>query len=207
MKLKINKGYAVAENRTDVREYGTDHYELLKSYEDKAICREITDGRIKLVSKYCRYSNILDVGCGTGYFIKKYSAKTRYFAFGYDVLKKTVKWLKQESRYIDPYEYLPEFIDGITLWDVFEHLPEPTELLKTIRRKKYLFLSIPIFGEITEEAIKASKHYRPKEHLFYFSYPGLVEYMKDAGFDLIEMQDFEIKAGRESIYSFVFQKY
>ena len=54
--------------------------------------------------------------------------------------------------------------------------------------------------------IKNSKHYRPNEHYYYFTSYGLINYMKDSDFDLIKLDDFETKAGREEILTFVFVK-
>jgi len=60
----------------------------------------------------------------------------------------------------------------------------------------------PIFPDLT--AIRASKHYRPGEHLYYFTEDGLVRWMALHGFLLRERNDFETRAGRDSILSFAF---
>ena len=57
-----------------------------------------------------------------------------------------------------------------------------------------------------QKAIMESKHYRPREHLWYYSHRGLVNNMSDAGFDFITVDNYEIEAGREDIYSYVFKK-
>jgi SAM-dependent methyltransferase len=206
MKLIIKDGYAMAANMDNIRAYDNEHWDLLKSYEDQPICKAITKGRIDLVKSYCRYQNILDIGCGTGYFIKKYTEKTSYLAYGFDILQNTITELKKHYLYINPYDYIPAFIKGVCLWDVMEHLPDPMKLLDLIPKNVYTFISMPIYEEITQEAIIKSKHYRPNEHLHYWSDNGLIEYMSKAGFDCLEKQDFETKAGREDIYTYVFKK-
>ena len=102
MKLIIKNGYAVAENLEDIRLYGNAHYDLLKSYENQPICKAITKGRINLIKKYCRNGDILDIGCGTGYFMKKFTEKTGRKAYGYDILPQTEEALFLENLYINP---------------------------------------------------------------------------------------------------------
>jgi SAM-dependent methyltransferase len=206
MKLMINdsKDYAYAENTTDIRPYDTDHYNLLKSYENKPICTRITHGRIAIVEKYCKYTNILDIGCGTGHFMRYYHDTVQCFVYGYDVLPDTVKWLQDNNMYIDPNNGIPKHIMGITMFDVIEHIPDPKKLLVKFPKNSYYICSVPIIENI--DNIKQWKHYRPKEHFHYWTLGGFINYMIENGFECLEHDDFEIKAGREDIRTFVFQK-
>ena len=56
-------------------------------------------------------------------------------------------------------------------------------------------------------AVRASKHYRPGEHLLHFTEEGFVAWMRMHGFQLLECSDFEMQAGRESILSFAFRRF
>ena len=209
MKLIIKNGYAVAENVNDIRVYGNAHWELLKSYEDSDICKKITAGRIKLVTKYLKGKDkeIFDIGCGTGYFMRKYMEKTKQKAYGYDILHKTEEWLFLNNYYLSPFiGKIPSPIMGVTMWDSLEHFPEPRKVLDSICEGMYTFISMPIYKKITKKAIMESKHYRPREHLYYWSHRGLVNYMDILGFEFKYVDNFEIEAGRQDIYSYVFKK-
>jgi hypothetical protein len=141
----------------------------------------------------------LDIGIGSGEFIKESKIKV----FGFDINKYAINWLIKNNIYINPYESMPK-VCGLTFWDSLEHMPRPTELLSLVKKNQYVFISMPIFNNISD--VKSSKHYRPNEHYYYFTCKGLNNYMNDLGFKLIEIDDFETHSGREDILTFVFQK-
>ena len=130
--------------------------------------------------------------------------QTPITGYGYDVNPRGIAWLRERHLFVDPYDYLPTEIEGLTFWDSLEHLPEPADLLARLRVGMYAFVSLPIFSDLSRLA--ESKHYRPGEHFHYFTHEGLLRYMSEQGFDLLESNAFETVAGRERIETFVFRK-
>jgi hypothetical protein len=112
-----------------------------------------------------------------------------------------IEWLKRNDLWA---ENLGHFA-GVTMWDVLEHLQVPELYLRQIQLHASLFVSIPVFYALG--AIRLSRHYRPGEHLQYYTEDGLVDWMEQHGFRVRERCDFEMQAGRESILSFAFQRY
>lgn len=189
-------GVAYQKDMTNLVCYDEAYYNRCLSYEDQEIALKINSGRIALVNKYVSpMGRVLDVGIGSGEFIKK-----RPHTFGCDVNPVAIEWLKRNDLWS---QHLDEFA-GCTFWDVIEHVPKPEQYLGQIRLHSYLFTSIPIFYGLG--GIRLSKHYRPNEHLYYFEERGFVAWMAMHGFMLLETQDFEIQAGRESILSFAFKR-
>lgn len=180
-------------------DYGAEYYEKYINYESTEIAKKLNAGRTKITELYC--DSILDIGIGSGEFIK--CSNFEFGIFGFDINPVAVEWLKSNYLYKNPYEDMPP-VDGLSFWDSLEHIPNPNELLSLMRKNQYAFISIPIFEDLKK--LKSSKHYRPNEHYYYFTKDGLVKYMKDSNFKLIEIDDFEIKAGRQDILTFVFQK-
>lgn len=177
--------------------YGADYYEKYVKYEATDIATKLNEGRTSITEKYC--NSILDIGIGSGEFIKS----SRIKVFGFDINPVAVQWLKDQNLYYNPYDNMPD-VGGLSFWDSLEHIPNPNQLLSLLRQNQYAFISIPIFKDLGK--VKESKHYRPDEHYYYFTKEGMVKYMTDSNFNLIEIDNFEIKAGREDILTFVFQK-
>jgi hypothetical protein len=177
--------------------YDTHYFEHYIRLENTDIAKKLNSGRTNLTQKYC--NSVLDIGIGSGEFIKE----SKIAVFGYDINPVAVRWLRQSGIYRDPYTEMPK-VDGLTFWDVMEHIPNPTSLLSKIRSGMYVFVSIPIFTDLTR--IKKSKHYKPNEHYYYYTSGGLIKYMTDSGFKIVEMSDQETRAGREDILTFVFCK-
>jgi len=140
---------------------------------------------------------LVDVGIGSGAFIERRSAQRT--TWGYDVNPAGVKWLEERKLFVDPYR-TP--FDAMTLWDVLEHIPYYPPLLANVR--KWLFVSLPIFRDA--EHVLRSKHFRPTEHCFYFTQPGLVYAMKLCGFALVSESNIETELGREDIGTFAFKR-
>jgi SAM-dependent methyltransferase len=185
--------------------YDLDYFQKYQRYENSPIARAINRGRIKLVQKYCGQSAIIDIGIGSGEFLRV-NDQTRgaHAAYGFDVNPYAVELLNEENRFINPYLGIPEVFGGMTCWDSLEHLRNPDVLVKCLHPGQHLFLSLPIFFDLRR--IRESKHYRPNEHFYYFTERGLVRWLREFGFELLERSTFEIVAGREDIYSYAFQR-
>jgi len=189
-----HRGIAYQRNQADLVEYGQDYFNMCLDYEDKEIALKINAGRSDFVRDFTQME-VLDIGIGSGEFIKKFEN-----AVGYDINPTALKWLRENDKFQPNFEKMTAF----TMWDVLEHVPEPAQYFKQMQSDSYLFVSMPIFTDLTK--IRESKHYRPNEHLYYFTAKGFKGYMALHGFRLIGQDDFETNAGRESIHSFAFKK-
>ncbi len=188
-------GVAYQADESQLVDYGEDYFEKCRGYEGQAIADRINAGRIAFVLRHFGPGRVLDVGVGSGEFIKR-----RPHTFGVDVNPAAVRWLKESGRWADNLDCFGAY----TFWDVLEHVPEPETYLRHVYLRSFLFLSMPIMQSL--DHIRESKHYRPGEHLYYFEESGLVEWLACHGFVLLEASDFESAAGRESIRSFAFKR-
>lgn len=192
-----DEGIAYQRDRATVVDYGADYFDKCLGYEDQDIARKINAGRITLVNRHVGLNAVLDVGIGSGEFIKKRGGKT----FGVDVNPVAIDWLIRQGLWA---ERLDEFA-GYTFWDVLEHVETPETYLRHINLHAFLFTSVPIFADLN--AIRSSRHYRPGEHLYYWTEAGFIRWLGMHGFLLLERQTFEMDAGRENIFSFAFKRY
>ena len=161
------------------------------------VAEELNEFRTRLVNSYVD-GTVLDFGVGAGQFMR-----WRGNCLGYDICPKSVAELRRGKFFFDPYkEDLDErAIEGVTFFDVLEHLPKPEIILDRIK-EQYVFISIPIFRD--RDHVLKSKHFKIHEHYWYFTQKSIREFMTSCGFELIECRDGEIKAGREDIYTYVF---
>ncbi|MGY2429614.1 methyltransferase domain-containing protein [Pseudomonas tolaasii] len=166
------------------------HYQKLDALPMGAL---LTKARLELVRKYTDPSRSVDIGIGGGRYVKESGGS------GYDVCADAVAWLKDCGRYLDPYA-VP--VDAIACWDSLEHIPEPEKLLAQV--KSWLFVSMPIYDDLAD--LLQSKHYKPGEHLHYWTFAGFVKWAEDQGFQLMEMNHAETELGREGITSFAFKR-
>lgn len=94
---------------------------------------------LRLLSSFKRPGRLLDVGCGVGIFLEL-AQQEHWMACGVDISPFAVK-LAQERFGLEAYAgnlrevcFPDEEFDCITLWDVFEHLPDPSDQLRELRR-------------------------------------------------------------------------
>jgi 2-polyprenyl-3-methyl-5-hydroxy-6-metoxy-1,4-benzoquinol methylase len=190
-----SRGIAYQRDMTTPVEYGEDYFNMCLDYEDKEIALKINKGRCEFVREHTG-REVLDIGIGSGEFIKKFGN-----AVGFDVNEVAVKWLKKNNKYCSDIESKQAF----TFWDVLEHIDNPARhYFKHMTKGSYVFVSMPIFEDLRN--VKKSKHYRPNEHLYYFTEKGFIDYMGLYGFRCLAVDDFETTSGRESISSFAFIK-
>lgn len=188
-------GVAYQADREYQVNYDEEYYNKCNSYTGSEIAKKINAGRVALVQRYYGPGRMVDIGIGSGEFIK-----SRENTFGFDVNPVAMEWLKRNDLWA---ERLQDFV-AFSFWDVIEHIETPEDVLKNVPLHGFAFFSLPIFYGLG--GIRLSKHYRPGEHLQYFTEDGFREWMGMHGFLHLETQTFEMDAGRESIYSFAFKR-
>lgn len=193
--LMLCDGVAYQADMTCSVAYDEAYYAKCQGYEGQTIAERINAGRIALVDKHYGSGCLLDVGIGSGEFIKR-----RPGTFGFDVNPVAIEWLKRNDLWADRLDHW----GAMSFWDVLEHLPEPETYLKHLWLHSFLFASLPVFDDLAR--VRESRHYRPGEHLYYFTERGFTEWMGRHGFLLLDVQSFETEAGRDNIKSFAFKR-
>lgn len=193
--LCIGDGVAYQRDMTVRAAYDESYFEKCAGYEGKDIARRINAGRVALVDRFVNAAQVLDVGIGSGEFIK-----SRPNTFGYDINPRAREWLKARGLWSEEFARFRAF----TFWDVIEHVADPEFYFRHVADGAYVFVCLPIFGDLAR--IRASRHYRPGEHLYYFTAAGFVAWMAGHGFVNLATDDFETRAGRDSILSFAFRR-
>lgn len=169
------------------------HYQKLDNTKMGAL---LTRARLELVGKYCPPSDTVDIGIGGGRYVLESGGE------GFDVCKDAAEWLQFGGRYRDPYDKWYGPVKAVTCWDSLEHIPDPRALLAEV--KEWLFVSLPVFEDADD--VLSSKHYKPGEHLWYFSPTGFINWCAEQGFECVEMNRVESDLGREGIMSFAFKR-
>lgn len=170
-----------------------DYFSEYKKYDNTDTGKQITRARIDIVKKY--YSGkVLDVGIGSGHFIKNHGN-----AYGYDVGESAIYWLIKNGLFKSLYEFKH---NAITFWDSLEHIENPATAIN--QSNKYVFVSMPIYKDCND--VLCSKHFKKDEHYWYFTHIGIVSFFFENGFVLVEHNDIESQLGRENIGTYVFEK-
>lgn len=192
------QGFAYQHDMSKSVPYDAAYFDKYVGYEGQEIAQRINVARAGLVNKFVGPdAKVLDIGIGSGEFIK-----SRPNTFGFDVNPKAADWLKRRFLWCEGFEF--ELFDGVSFWDVLEHVPEPAQYFDRMKDGAWLFTSIPVFTDLGK--IRTSKHYRPNEHYYYWTKNGFIGWLAMHGFRCFEANEDETKAGRESIMSFAFRK-
>lgn len=171
-------------------DYASSYFENYKALDNTSMGVELTAARIEFVRKH--FSGVvLDVGIGGGLFVSESDS------LGYDINKEAVNWLG--DRYCDPYR---EKVKAISCWDSLEHIPNPEALLKQVM--EWLFVSMPVY--LDQRDCLNSKHFKPGEHIWYWTEKGFIDWCKQQGFRLVSTTKVESEIGREGITSFAFKR-
>lgn len=188
----IGYGYFPVDN-TGV--YNDAYFDKYIGYEHTPVGEKLNSSRVNLAKKYQYNGRILDIGIGSGQFVRAVDG------LGYDVCPKAIQYLKDNDRFKNPWKDDLWGVDIVTFFDSFEHEDDIEGLFERIHGKT-IVMSIPIFKD--RPHARSSKHFRPDEHYHYFTHAGLVNWFEKRGYELLESNTMEQDAGREDIGTFVF---
>jgi hypothetical protein len=169
-------GYGRGSLREPIQ-YDDEYESKYLSYDEKSIC----DIRMNFVHTAYRTSNLkntrrklLDYGCGSGAFVRAARANC-LVAYGFDVCDYTADLRPPQG--FEP--------DIITAWDSFEHLTDEQQraFFKRAKSAKIIIVSVPdFFTPVKDVSIKEWRHYRPREHLHYYTLKALCVQFEQEGF-------------------------
>lgn len=177
------------------RPYDDSYFHKYQLMADTPMGYALTKSRVALVERHHGDGMVLDVGIGAGQFVE-----ARPQTWGYDVNPVGVQWLKLRGRWADL--YTADAFPALTFWDSLEHIDKPE--LAVAKARQWVFVSIPIFAG--GDAIMASHHYRPNEHIWYFTHDGLLQWFAEQGFTCVESNTIESELGRSGIGSYAFKR-
>lgn len=194
------RGYAYDRTKTVTAAYDKAYFVKYQKHAAGPLDKVINAARLAMLARHDVADDCIDVGIGCGRFIE-YANEHKIELCGFDVNRTAVDWLKRRRLLADPYR---ESFAAICLWDVLEHLPEPDKLLARVPDGGLVFCCLPVINDF--RWLPKWKHYRPGEHLHYWTHDGLLHWFADRGFECLESNDAETLAGREDILSYVFRK-
>ena len=153
--------------------------------------------RGKVILKHKPHGKLLDVGCATGDFLASMQQRTGWQVIGIEPNQQAAQYVREHYKievHTDSIEKLSlddDTFDVVTLWNVIEHLPNPSASLNTINRllahDGLLVISTPnldcpyasLFG-------KYWIGYELPRHLYVFSLQTLSSLLSKSGFKIID---------------------
>jgi len=203
-KCKICKSYFLApkpENDVLAKAYDSSYYgaNIEKfSFFIENLLDFYRNIRAKRVCKFLPIDGkILDIGCGNGKFLISLLNHGSYKLYGNEIEGKSANRALRNPQInlsigsITESQFTEEMFDVITLFHVFEHLPNPSETLriisKILKKNGYLILSFPNINSFQSKLFKGNWfHLDSPRHLFFFKPCTFIELMKSQGYELIE---------------------
>ena len=174
-------------------DYSGPYFEKYQQLDATDMGAALTRARVEFVRRHTDLQPV-DIGIGGGRFVLESDG------WGYDVNAEAVAWLREIGRHFDIYAAHAE---AITCWDSLEHIPSPERLLEQVG--EWVFVSMPIYRD--QAHCLASKHFKPGEHLWYWTQNGLISWFARQGFGCVEVNERESELGREGITSFAFRMF
>lgn len=176
--------YSCTEHKPE--DYNADYLLHYKLYSRTELGERLNSQRWDFVLKQGLSGPLLDFGCGSDSFAE--AKPRRVDTFSYDPYFKC------------NFEFFSANLDTVTFWDSFEHI---TRLgIVPLLNSRQLILSIPILREGVD--LFSWKHFRPGEHIWYFSESALLSLFERWNYGLKDVSTFETSLGRVDINSYCF---
>ena len=141
-------------------------------------------------------NKLLDVGCGMGGFIKL-AKKKNWTAEGIEFNEYSSKKLKEKgykiyNDYIEKLDLKKDY-DCVSMWNLFEHLPNPALMLKNIRKillpNGLIFILVPNINGLVNAILKdKAVAFAGYTHLNFFNIKSLRDLLKKNGFSVLHYE-------------------
>lgn len=146
-------------------------------------------------------AKILDIGCGNGQFLHFLTQINKIQGYGIELPGKSaeraakINYINVHIGNLLPNTFEPNTFDAITLVHVFEHLPNPAEILQTVQQilkpQGKLFIYMPNIDSFQSRFFKGLwLHLDPPRHLFLMPPKAFVKNLTKFNFTQVKQQYF-----------------
>jgi len=151
--------------------------------------------KVKKIYKYSSPTKILDIGCGSGDFIKKMK-KNNHVVFGVEnnnrAFNKSKKITKNIFRSIDMLSEQENSFDLITFWHSIEHIHDFVDFFKKclvlLKEKGTIIIAVP--NNLSYDAVHYKEYwaaYDVPRHLYHFNIKSMSAFINKLNLKLIEV--------------------
>jgi 2-polyprenyl-3-methyl-5-hydroxy-6-metoxy-1,4-benzoquinol methylase len=141
---------------------------------------------------------ILDIGTAGGAFLKV-AKDSGWDAYGIEPNKWLCNWcnenygIKIQNGTLESTNYKPKTFDVITLWDVLEHVPDPTDTLKRckelLKDDGIIVVNYPDIGSLPAKLMGSKWVFLLSVHLWYFTPKTMKKMFIKNGFEPIKFKN------------------
>lgn len=152
------------------------------------------DARLRRIELSKEPGRLLDIGCSLGYFVEAANARG-WQASGVEISPYAAEearglGLDVKTGILEDAHYPDGSFDCVTMWDVLEHVPDPTQHMLEVRRvlakDGMVVIGTPNLGHIMFKIkLERWRHLKPREHIFYFRESSITQLLRKTGFDVI----------------------
>lgn len=151
--------------------------------------------RLKCIELIKEPGKLLDIGCSLGYFVEAANSRG-WQASGVEISP----YASQEARdfgldvhtgVLEDVNYPDGSFDCVTMWDVLEHVPDPTAHMLEVRRilapDGIVVIGTPNLDHtMFRMKREAWRHLKPSEHIYYFQKKSIVRLLEKTGFNSVQ---------------------
>ncbi len=151
------------------------------------------ESRLKRIELIAPPGRLLDIGCSLGYFVEA-AGRRGWPASGLETSQDASAEAREmgldvRTGVIADVFYPDESLDCVTMWDVLEHVHDPTRHMVEVRRilapGGLVVIGTPNLGHVLFRIKRERwRHLKPAEHIFYFSTAGISRLLSNTGFDV-----------------------
>ena len=181
---------------TEYQEVVKDLGEKSHEYRVKRFGRE----RVKAIERYLTNKNsdvsLLDVGCSTGFFVEA-ANELEWDAKGIDLNPSAIDFGKSRGLNLEQVELSKlsskNKYDVITLYDVLEHLVDPSDIIKQVRERLandgLISMYVPNYDSASRVLMGKDAHFIwPSHHLTYFTIKTISDFLQKRSFEILEIK-------------------
>ena len=155
--------------------------------------------RLRTIERYASKGRLLDVGCATGFFLDL-ARRQGWEVLGSEVSDFCARWARERFDLdvrlgiLQDLAFDSQSFDVITMWDVIEHVPDPSAELREVHRilrdGGLLSLITPDVGSLVARLLGSrwEEFRRVREHIYFFSRRTMTQTLRKAGFHVLKIE-------------------